>query len=141
MRVAPSRWLPLHTRIAIAALKSLALADDDRDTAAHDGSNHVLQVSAERFWALRVDEGFDHYFSSLANQTCEFQQHDETPQPDGSTKCVRAYKLVLKENPVPPRLRNMMGKSEFAFTVHSTFHKEKFDEAHPCAASMRAHPN
>eukprot|EP00966_Prymnesium_polylepis_P032809 763408-Prymnesium_polylepis.1 len=34
-----------------------------------------------------------------------------------------------------------MGKSEFAFTVQSTFHKEKFDEAHPCAASLREHPN
>lgn len=90
-------------------------------------------MSAERFWALRVDEGFDHFFAELDNQICEMRQHDETEEADGTTSVARCYNLKLKENPVPPRLRNMMGKRDFAFTVRASFHKEKFDEAHRCA--------
>ena len=92
-------------------------------------------MSAERFWALRVDEGFDHYFGELDNQIVDMRQHDETKQRDGTTAVCRSYKLKLKENPVPPRLRNMMGKNDFAFTVRANFHKEVFDEAHPYSYS------
>lgn len=91
---------------------------------------HPCEMSAERFWALRVDEGFDHFFAELDNQICEMRQHDETEEADGTTSVARCYNLKLKENPVPPRLRNMMGKRDFAFTVRASFHKEKFDEAH-----------
>jgi len=92
---------------------------------------HECEMSAERFWALRVDEGFDHYFAELDGQICQMQRHDETPTAAGCTAVERAYRLVLKENPVPPRLRSMMGKTDFAFIVRASFIKEKFDEEHP----------
>ncbi|KAL1530825.1 hypothetical protein AB1Y20_001721 [Prymnesium parvum] len=97
---------------------------------------HPCEMAAERFWALRVDEGFDHYSAELDNQVLEMQQFDETTENDGRTTVARAYTLKLKENPVPPRLRGLMGgKGDLAFTVRAHFDKYKFDEAHPYSYS------
>lgn len=94
-------------------------------------------MPAARFWQLRVDEGFDHYFAELDAQTLEMLRFDESFDSAGGSRISRAYKLNLKKNPVPLRLRKMMGKSDFAFTIQASFHKDQFDELHPCALLTR----
>ena len=91
-------------------------------------------MAAERFWELRSDVGFDHYFAELDKQLCEVKLI-QSPTIEGHTAMRREMKLTLKENPLPPRLRKMMGKSEFTFIVRATHGREHFDEAHPYAYS------
>lgn len=90
-------------------------------------------MSAEEFWGLRVDLGFDKYLAAVEKQNAEWQLNDEFRDAEGNRQLRRTAKLIYKENPVPKSVRSMVGDGDFMFTVQSTFWPDLCDEAHPMA--------
>ena len=90
-------------------------------------------LSAEAFWALRSDTGFDEYFAKLDKQDFTLIENDLTEDADGEPYLKRKLKLALHDNPVPASVQRMTGIASdgFAFRVRSSFHPNKYDEAHP----------
>ena len=90
-------------------------------------------MSAEEFWSLRCDLGFDKYLAAVEKQNAEWQLNDEFRDAEGNRQLRRTAKLIYKENPVPKSVRSMVGDGDFMFTVQSTFWPDLCDEAHPMA--------
>ena len=94
---------------------------------------HLCALSADAFWSLRCDLGFDKYLAAIEKQNAEWQLNDEFRDAEGNRQLRRIAKLIYKENPVPKSVRGMIGDGDFMFTVQSTFWPELYDEAHPMA--------
>ena len=76
-------------------------------------SSNLCQLSAEEFWALRMDVGFDVFMADARGGGC--QVLDLSEHKDGMVD--RSTLLTYQENPIPPSLRSMLGATEFSFKV------------------------
>ena len=62
---------------------------------------HLCALSADEFWSLRCDLGFDKYLAAIEKQNAEWQLNDEFRDAQGNRQLRRIAKLIYKENPVP----------------------------------------
>ena len=100
-------------------------------------NDEVCEVSADDFWSLRMDTGFDRFIAEGDKQIWSLLSEAEEPAgADGAVAMRRHTKLNFKENPVPSWLRGALGGgSDFSFKVTSHFYPTLYDEAHPYAYS------
>ena len=84
---------------------------------------NLCAMSAEEFWALRLDMGFDEF--QAAERRGGFKVLDEVVA-DGVIK--RTTVLTYEENPIPERLRGYLGASEFSFKVTSSWNETLYDQ-------------
>jgi hypothetical protein len=73
-------------------------------------------MSAEEFWALRMDLGFDQFQADERNGGFKLLENVIV---DGRVS--RTTVLTFKENPIPPRFRSYLGADEFSFKVRAKF--------------------
>ena len=67
-----------------------------------------VDMSAEAYWALRLDQGFDLFCAELDKST--FEPIDRRSEDrDGKSFEFMECLLLYKENPVPKNLQHMMG--------------------------------
>ena len=88
-------------------------------------ASNICNLSAEEFWWLRMDVGFDLYMANARDGGCEVLELNE-----GTEKVERVTLLTYQENPIPPSLRGMLGATEFSFKVKAHWHKHKYDAEH-----------
>ena len=100
-------------------------------------NDEVCEVSADDFWSLRMDTGFDRFIAEGDKQIWSLLSEAEEPAgADGAVAMRRHTKLNFKENPVPSWLRGALGGgSDFSFKVTAHFYPTLYDEAHPYAYS------
>ena len=100
-------------------------------------NDEVCEVSADGFWSLRMDTGFDRFIAEGDKQIWSLLSEAEEPAgADGAVAMRRHTKLNFKENPVPSWLRGALGGgSDFSFKVTAHFYPTLYDEAHPYAYS------
>ena len=86
-------------------------------------NDEVCEVSADDFWSLRMDTGFDRFIAEGDKQIWSLLSEAEEPAgADGAVAMRRHTKLNFKENPVPSWLRGALGGgSDFSFKVTSHF--------------------
>ena len=86
-------------------------------------ASYVCKMSAEEFWALRMDLGFDQFQADERNGGFKLLENVIV---DGRVS--RTTVLTFKENPIPPRFRSYLGADEFSFKVRAKWHETKYDE-------------
>ena len=86
-------------------------------------ASYVCKMSAEEFWALRMDLGFDQFQADERNGGFKVLENDVV---DGRVS--RTTVLTFKENPIPQRFRSYLGADEFSFKVRAKWHETKYDE-------------
>ena len=95
-------------------------------------------LSAEGFWALRMDRGFDDYCARLDSQLCISEPDAVVTDAEGLVFIERLCLLQMKQNPIPPSVRRMIGSpDEFAYRVTCAFHRDRFDADHPYCYSTQ----
>lgn len=96
-------------------------------------TGYVCNMSAEDFWALRQDIGFDEHIAAVDKQNAEWLVNEPSVDAEGNGQIRRTTRLTYKENPIPKSVRGMVGDGDFSFKVTSTLWTHLFDEAHPMA--------
>lgn len=86
-------------------------------------ASYVCKMSAEEFWALRMDLGFDQFQADERNGGFKVLENVVV---DGRVS--RTTVLTFKENPIPPRFRSYLGADEFSFKVRAKWHETMYDE-------------
>ena len=72
-------------------------------------NDEVCEVSADDFWSLRMDTGFDRFIAEGDKQIWSLLSEAEEPAgADGVVAMRRHTKLNFKENPVPSWLRGAL---------------------------------
>ena len=105
-------------------------------------NDEVCEVSADDFWSLRMDTGFDRFIAEGDKQIWSRAEAEEPAGADGAVAMRRHTKLNFKENPVPSWLRGALGGgSDFSFKVTAHFYPTLYDEAIPVTRWRRCSPS
>ena len=86
----------------------------------------VCDCSAEVFWQLRMDVGFDEYLAKLEKQHFKVLSLSEEAE-HGEVVVDRTTSIAYQENPIPSSLRGVLGK-EFSFTIKGRWHRDLYDK-------------
>ena len=80
-----------------------------------------INMSAEEYWALRMDQGFDLFCAELDKSTFELIER-RTEDRGGKSFEFMECLLLYKENPVPKNLQHMLGARPCAPDAHLRAH-------------------
>ena len=96
-------------------------------------------MSAEAFWALRMDRSFDEYCARLDKQVFHPEADNLSEDSEGLVFVQQRCRLQMKENPVPKSVRGMLGSGDdFSYRVHYSFHRDR-STAYKCPWLAAAH--
>ena len=91
-------------------------------------TSNLCNLSAEEFWALRMDVGFDLFMANARSGGCEVLELKEQGE-----SVTRTTLLTYQENPIPPALRGMLRANEFSCKVKARWSRYKFEAGHGMA--------
>ena len=91
-------------------------------------TSNLCNLSAEEFWGLRMDVGFDLFMANARSGGCEVLELKEQGE-----SVTRTTLLTYQENPIPPSLRGMLGANEFSCKVKARWSRHKFEAGHGMA--------
>ena len=95
-------------------------------------------LSAEEFWSLRLDTGFDGWFAEKDKQIFTLDKNEHYVNAEGVECINRAFRLATQENQVPKALRAMMpSANKFFVKMTAQFCPNLFDEEHPYAYTAK----
>ena len=89
-----------------------------------------VPLAPATFWALRLDEHFDHHCAAAENCTFTLLSVSRGRAADGSETVTMQTELMAEESPLPSALQTLLGAKKFALASRSTWCTEHHDRAH-----------
>ena len=101
-------------------------------------TRHPCACSAEEFWGLREDPGWDQYNAELDGQDFTTLKKEVITEPNtGAEMVIRSHQLRAKVNPIPKALRSMLGSDEFKVVVQAQWYRLAYSWEDAMTLSVR----
>ena len=96
-----------------------------------------LEVSAEVYWELRMDNGFDDYCAEAEGATYSLLTSTDVLDAAGDREVHKQSVVVYEGAAVPAPMKALLGSEPLRLPSTFRFWPDLYDEAHPCTYETR----
>lgn len=102
-------------------------------------AQQVVELSAQNFWALKLDTSFDRFTSEAEGCTFVMVSAEQRTDEAGTPKMFCVSENYAEQSPLPTPLQTLLGTKTFRVTTHYSWWPHKWDPSHP--AKFESWPN